>query len=328
MSKDENRDGMTDSPAKKKKRPGRIVLIILLILIIVAGIITFLTGREGGPNRGKPGIEEAGETVFAVTVTDAVSGHIRDLLEVNGDVIPDSSVDLYADNSGKLARLYVELGDYVRKGQIIAEVDPSKPGMSYTANPVKAEISGTVTSLPFDIGDTVSTQVPVATIGKLQHLQVRTYIPERFISRISLGMKADLSFEAYPGEEFSAEVSELSPVVDELSRTMEIKMDLTDESGKIKAGMYAKISLITEVKENIVRIPSDCIMDRFGETFVFVMDGDEKVARRIVKEGIRIGGVSEITEGLDEGETIIYQGQTLLDDGAPVKVVRSTQPLQ
>ena len=110
-------------------------------------------------------------------MTEAVSGQITDLLEVNGDVIPDSSVDLYADNSGKLSRLYVELGDYVRKGQIIAEVDPSKPGMSYTANPVKAAISGTVTSLPMDIGATVSTQVPLATVGQLQHLQVGPISP-------------------------------------------------------------------------------------------------------------------------------------------------------
>ena len=141
-------------------------------------------------------------------------------------------------------------------------------------------------------------------------------------------MKADLRFEAYPGESFKAEVSELSPVVDELSRTMEIKMNLRDSSQRIKAGMYAKISLITEVKENIVRIPSDCILTRFGETFVFVLADENRVAKRIVSEGIRIGGVSEIISGLAAGETIIYQGQTLLDDGAPVKVTRSVQPLQ
>ena len=328
MKSKENRKG-TGPGGEKKKNKGRIILIILLILIVAAAVVTVLLSRgKDGPGRGKPGAESETETVFAVTVTKAAAGQIKDLLEVNGDVIPDSSVDLYADNSGKLARLYVELGDYVRKNQVIAEVDPSKPGMSYTANPVKAEISGTVTSLPFDIGDTVSTQVPIATVGRLQHLQVRTFIPERFIARISLGMKANLAFEAYPGEEFMAEVSELSPVVDELSRTMEIKMDLHDESKRIKAGMYAKISLITEVKENIVRIPSDCIIERFGETFVFIMDGEERAVKRNVSEGIRIDGVSEIVSGLEAGETIVYQGQTLLDDGAAVKVVRSVQPLQ
>jgi membrane fusion protein (multidrug efflux system) len=142
-----------------------------------------------------------------------------------------------------------------------------------------------------------------------------------------MGMKAQLAFESYPGEIFEAVVMELSPIVDEVSRTMEIKMDIVKRDKRIKAGMYAKISLITEVKNDIVRIPSDCIMSRFGETFVFVLDG-EKVSKRLISEGIRIDGVSEIRMGLSAGETIIFQGQTLLDDMAPVKVVRSVQPLK
>ena len=316
---------------KRAKKPGRIVLIILLLAILVAGAFAVLNMKNNGGPKGPPGqdgMEEEKETIFAVTVTEAVSGEIKDLLEVNGDVIPDSSVDLYPDNSGKLSRLYVELGDYVRKGQVIAEVDPSRPGMSYTANPVKAEISGTITRLPFDLGATVGPQSPVATVGRLHSLQVRTYIPERFISKIQMGMKANLTFESYPGEVFPGVVTEVNPVVDEVSRTLEIKMDIINRDSRIKAGMYAKISLITEEKDNTVRIPSDCIISRFGEIFVFVMDGEDKVAKRLVTPGIQISGISEITKGLEAGEQVIYQGQTLLDDQAPVKVVRTIQPLK
>jgi RND family efflux transporter MFP subunit len=182
--------------------------------------------------------------------------------------------------------------------------------------------------MPFDVGATINPQIPVATIGNLTNLQVRTFIPEKFISRIVLGMRANLTFESYPGESFEAVVMEISPVVDEVSRTMEIKMDIVKRDKRIKAGMYAKISLITEVKDKVVRIPSDCIMNRFGENFVFILEGEDKVSKRMITEGIRINGVSEIIKGLSEGETIIYQGQTLLDDQAPVKVVRSVQPLK
>lgn len=321
-------NGDKEIKVKKKLGPGRIILIVLLIAIVGFAAYTFLGMKDGGP-KGRPGMEEDNtETIFAVTTTESVSGQIKDLLKVNGDIIPDSTVDVYSDNSGKLSKLNVSLGDYVRKDTVIAEIDPSRPGMSYTANPVKAAISGTITSLPFDVGATVSPQVPVATVGRLNNLQVRTFIPERFISRVEIGMTARLSFEAYPGEEFMAVVTELSPIVDSISRTLEIKLDLTDKDSRIKAGMYAKISLITEIKEDIVRIPSDCIMSRFGETFVFVMDGEDHVSKRLIVEGIRINGISEIREGLEAGETIIFQGQTLLDDMAPVKVVRTVQPLK
>lgn len=315
---------------KKKITVGRIILLVLLIGIVGFAAYTIIGMKNGdkGPG-GRPGmVEENKETIFAVTTTEAVSGQIKDLLKVNGDIIPDSSVDVYSDNSGKLSKLNVSLGDYVRKDTVIAEVDPSRPGMSYTANPVKATISGTITSLPFDVGATVNPQVPVATVGRLQSLQVRTFIPERYISRIGLGISAELVFEAYPGEKFMAVITEISPIVDAVSRTMEIKLDIIQKDRRIKAGMYAKISLITEVKEDIVRIPSDCIMSRFGETFVFVMDGEDHVAKRLISEGIRINGVSEIREGLEAGETVIYQGQSLLDDEAPVKVVRTVQPLK
>ncbi|MBF9018348.1 MULTISPECIES: efflux RND transporter periplasmic adaptor subunit [unclassified Oceanispirochaeta] len=330
--KDKSAELNTDKEIKVKKKlsAGRMILIILLIGIVGFAAFTFLGMKDGkeGPKGGPDMTDENKETIFAVTTTEAVSGQIKDILKVNGDIIPDSSVDVYSDSSGKLSKLKVSLGDYVRKDEVIAEIDPSRPGMSYTANPVKATISGTITSLPFDVGATVSPQVPIATVGRLQSLQVRTFIPERFISRVKMGMTARLSFEAYPGEEFMAVVTELSPVVDSISRTMEIKLDLTDKDKRIKAGMYAKISLVTEVKEDIVRIPSDCIIIRFGETFVFTMDGEDHVSKRLISEGIRINGVSEIREGLEVGETIIYQGQTLLDDKAPVKVVRTVQPLK
>ncbi len=333
MSKDKStgKNPETIEKPKKKMKPGRIILIVLLIGVIGFSVYTVLGligGKGGGPGKGVPAAEEQKETVFAVTTTKTVSGQIKDLLYVNGDVVPASSVDVYSDTSGKLSKLNVVLGEYVRKDQVIAEIDPSRPGMSFTANPVKAIVSGTITSLPFDIGATVSSQVPVARIGNLTNLQVRTFIPEKFISRIDMGMKAVLTFESYPGESFDAVVMELSPVVDEVSRTMMIKMDIVKRDKRIKAGMYAKISLITEVKDNIVRIPTDCIMNRFGETFVFVLEGEDRVSKRLITEGIRINGVSEVKQGLKEGETIIFQGQTLLDDQAPVKVVRTVQPLK
>ena len=240
---------MNQEKKQKKHKPGRAVfLIILLALIITAGFLVVnlvKNGSEGPLKRGSFETDEK-ETVFAVTTIDAVSGGIRDHLDVNGDIIAASTVDIYSDSAGKLIRLFVEPGDYVRKNQIIAEVDASKPGMNYVANPVKAAISGTITSLPLYIGATVSPQIPIASIGELSRLQVRTYIPERFISRIALGMPALIELEAYPGEIFDAVVTELSPIVDEITRTLKITLNLNSRDSRIKAGMYAQISLITQ----------------------------------------------------------------------------------
>ena len=114
---------------------------------------------------------------------------------------------------------------------MIGEVDPSRPGLTYSLSPVKARVSGTITKLPLDIGDAVSPQVSVATIGDLSRLQVVAAIPERFISQIRTGMDARVSLEAWPGESLSLKVNQINPVVEPASRTMEIKMDIPAESG-------------------------------------------------------------------------------------------------
>ena len=88
------------------------------------------------------------EVIYAVNASRVVESNLDDYLQFGGDVSAKSSIDIIPDTSGKLARLLVEVGDVVKKDQIVAEVDPSRPGMTYSFSPVKAPVSGTVTSLP------------------------------------------------------------------------------------------------------------------------------------------------------------------------------------
>ncbi len=319
---------------KKKGNRGFLIVIIILVIILLAaaalGVKTIIGKKNGaasGALFGAPAETAAEqEVVFAVNTTESVFGPIADYFETNGEVITASSVDIYADTQGILARLYVGLGDFVRKGQIIAEVDPSRPGLNYTLSPVKARVSGTITSIPLNIGDAVSPAVPVATIGDLNKLQVVCAIPERFISRIRLGMNAEIELEAWPGQSIPLKVNEVNPVVDASSRTLEIKMDIPAGEGKAKAGMYAKVRLTTDEKDRVVKIPADTVLRRLGETFVFVVNG-ERAEKRLVVPGIVLGDIVEIVSGLEAGEKVVYQGQTLLEDGVKVRVVREVQGL-
>ena len=79
-----------------------------LSVLLIAGL--FLTACQGGRNGSNPDEATDEEAVFAVNVTSAVQGEIFDYLEVNGDVVAESSVDVFADTSGKLLRLAVSVG--------------------------------------------------------------------------------------------------------------------------------------------------------------------------------------------------------------------------
>jgi len=152
-------------------------------------------------------------------------------------------------------------------------------------------------------------------------------VSEKYISKIRRGLYAKLDFAAFPESEFWAVITELSPVVDPQSRTLEIKMKLLSETERIKPGMFAEIKIITESKENAVKLPVDCLINRYGEYFVFIVLEDTSVEKRIVVPGIQIDNKVEIVEGLAPGETVVFQGQTLLSDGSKVKVMEEIPPL-
>jgi len=273
--------------------------------------------------------EEAANVVFAVTTVTATKGELSDYLEFGGDVAAKSNLDILPDAAGKIARVLVSVGDTVTKDQVVAYVDPSRPGMNYEHSPVKSPISGTITAVNVVNGSMVSQQISVGKVSKMETLEVSMNVPERFVSKVRLGQEAVLRFDAYPGETFRATISEVSPVLDQTSRTMGVKLTFNKKDPRIKAGMFARVKLITDVKSGIVKIPSAAIVNRLGENFIFVLQhGDQdSVRKQKVTVGIKVDEKAEILSGLNPDDEIVVRGQTLLDDGALVNVVSRIQPL-
>jgi len=309
-----------------KARGVFITIVVILLLALIGGVFwAFFRFRNPMAGTEEEVASETEEVVLtAVRVTKAVRGPIADIIKINGEVVSVSSVDTYADVRGILARLYVELGDNVRAKQVIAEVDPSQPGLTYSLSPVIARVSGTITSLPLDRGDAVSTQMPIATIGDLSSLQVVSAIPERYISSLRIGLPSDIYLKAWPGYVIPVRVSEISPVVDPASRTMKIKMNIPRDEPRAQAGMYAEIALTIEEKEDVVKIPTDAVLRRLGDVFVFVIEDDTAVKKPVVL-GISQDGIVEVLEGLEAKEDVVIQGQTLLEDAIKVRVLQKLQ---
>jgi multidrug efflux pump subunit AcrA (membrane-fusion protein) len=242
--------------------------------VTALALLAFFLPVSCGGGKGPEGPQEA--PVFAVTATSAAQGQIADYLALSGDIVSGSTVDVYSDVAGKVTRLYVDVGSRVERGAPIAAVDPSKPGMTYVPGIATAPIGGTVVSLPAQVGMTVSQAVSLARIAGSAAsgdiLEIKLYVAERFISKIALNESCEISLDAWPGEIFRGSVTEISPVVDPASRTMEVKVNVDNPGAKLKAGMFAKVKVVTERKDNIVKIPSQAMIQRFGESYVFVVE--------------------------------------------------------
>jgi multidrug efflux pump subunit AcrA (membrane-fusion protein) len=334
--------------------------------LLCAGALFFLSACTGADEAAK-GAAAQEAPVFAVNTTAAVEGRIRDYLPLSGDIVAGTTVDVYSDAAGKVVRLYVAMGDRVARGTPIAAVDPSRAGMDYLPSVATAPIAGVVTSLPAQVGMTVNQSVPLARIAGGNALEIRLYVAERFISRIGLRQSCEITLDAWPGEVFRGSVNEMSPTVDPASRTMEVTVNVDNPGDRLKAGMFAKVRIITEEKAGIVKIPSAALVRRFGEEYVFVVEAAAETAatadasaaadvnvdadagvnadttaeaaaeaaapeyfvarRKLVRPGILIDGVLEIEEGLAPDDEVVIRGQTLLEDGARINVIDRVQPL-
>jgi len=281
--------------------------------------------------------------VFAVNTILAAQGSIQDYITFSGDIVAGSTIDVLPEAVGKVTEIYVTVGQRVTRGARIAAVDPSRPGMTFRQNIATAPISGTIVMIPAQIGMTVSQAVPLARIAGGGGLEIKLNVSERFISRMALNQPCEISLDAWPGETFRGNVSEVAPTVDLASRTMEVRVNVSDRNSKLKPGMFAKVRVITERKNNIVKIPASSVLNRFGEQYVYVVEkaeeeagkeaeGDAKekfiVKKRIITPGILIDGIIEITEGLNPDEEVVVRGQTLLDDGSRVNIIERVTPIK
>jgi multidrug efflux pump subunit AcrA (membrane-fusion protein) len=177
---------------KENRSATKKVVIFFVVLLVAAGFVFLpsLLAQTGGDQIGQPGSGipggpgvPAADTVFSVRTAEAVNRDLQAYLEVNGNIINENQVAVNPDMGGKLVSLGVTLGGRVQKGDVIAQVDPSKPGSSYSLSPVIAPIAGIVASTPASIGSTVTTATTIVTIAGSGGLEIEAFIPEREVGQ-------------------------------------------------------------------------------------------------------------------------------------------------
>jgi len=317
----------------KTKKLRLTLSVLLLTVLFFSGCERIKEIREMIKPSGNAEAEKP-IPVFAVNTTTAVKGQIQDYIALSGDIVAGSTVDVYSEAAGKVAEVYTAVGQRVVRGQRVAAIDPSRPGMEYRWSVATAPISGTIVALPAQLGMTISQAVPLARISGGSGLEIKLYVAERFISKMAMNLPCIVTLAAWPGEVFQGSISEVAPTVDPSSRTMEVRVTVRNPGNKLKTGMFAKVRIITESKNNIVKIPASAMLSRFGEQYVYVVEKDPVdpqyniVRKRGVTPGILIDGVLEIQNGLAPDEEIVTRGQTLLEDGVRVNIIERTAPLQ
>lgn len=300
------------------KKSNVIMIVCAAAIVASVGYVAFTKliskDKDGWGSKGSDQ-----QTVVSVTTQIAEKTTLHDYVATNGEVEAQSSIDVFPDVAGRIVSVNVSLGSHVSRGQIIAEVDPSTPGETYSYSAVYAPINGTITASPLKAGTKVTTSSTVTTIGDVANLQVTASIPERYVAVLKTGLKANITFEAYPNVVFTATVTRVSPVVDSTSRTKEVIMNFDKNDDRINAGMFAKVVLYTQDYKNAITMPSDSVVNKSDKLYAYVVKDDNTVEQREVTEGNSVDGVVQILSGINVGEKIVVEGMNVLADGSKIK---------
>ena len=316
---------------KKKK------FIMVFTISLISAALIFVPPIMANNRRGADAAPIASAAVFAVRTENAETRTLQAYIEVNANIVAGNQVVVMPDANGRLASMRVGLGDTVRQGQFLGEVDPSRPGTVFSMSAVHAPVSGVVITTPQTVGSMVSTATPLMTLAVNGSTEIHALIPEREVGQLRTGLSAEVRLEAFPGETFAATLTQVSPVVDPVSRTKRVTLRLNQADQRVNPGMFARVRLNTRTYANVVSIPQEALIEHRGRSVVYVLDTNHigtyldgvldttpRVEMREVVAGVTVNREVEIISGLEPGEAVVVQGQQFLTDGAPVRVIGRT----
>lgn len=185
---------------------------------------------------------------------------------------------------------------------------------------IKAPISGFIANKMVKKGHFSQSYQQLLYIVNQQDLQAVLYVPEAQLANVKLNQRAALKFSALPSQKFDAHVRSISPIIDNNSGTFKVILSLVNDKSILKPGMFAQISVIFDTHNNSITVPSDSIINRDGQQYVFTIKGD-KAFEVAVTTGYVQETFTEITSNLTPQHEIVIKGHRNLKNDVLVEVI-------
>ena len=342
-------------------------LYLSIILVIAAGIYAC-----GGGSQSSSNDKENDELAVPVEVAQVKIGNIAATFTGTATLEAEEETDVVAKVGGVVKQIFVEEGDIVRAGQVLAKLDDEKIAVQVAqtrANleklkndydrsaelfnkslisaeqyqrakyeyesqksahdlvqldleyaTIRSPISGVVAERKIKIGNMVLTNQATFRVTGLDPLLAVLHVPERQITKLEKGHRAYLHIDALQEEMFSGLVERISPVVDPGTGTIKVTVIVHEPSGLLKPGMFARVDIIHDTRENTMLVPKDAILAEDQESAVFVVQ-DSIALRQVITTGYINTSHIEVLEGIDVNDIIVTVGKGSLKDSTRVEIV-------
>jgi len=184
---------------------------------------------------------------------------------------------------------------------------------------VKAPIGGTITSINIEKGEYATNSSPSVVIMDMENVKIVVNVTENIINKIYSGKEVTVEIDAVELET-EAEIESVSDSVNPQTGLYEVKIRLSNENN-IKSGMFASVVIPTDIRENVIAVPSQAVLEKDDSKVIYTAEGD-KAVENIIETGLDVGDRLEITAGISQGDQVIIKGQDYISDGTTIKVVR------
>jgi len=191
----------------------------------------------------------------------------------------------------------------------------------------QARLDKTVINAPFDgvvglrsvsVGDYVSAGQDLAPLEAIRLLKADFRLPELYVSKVQLGQRIELRFDALPGKTRFGEVYAISPLVDAGGRSILVRALVANQDGLLRPGMFARIQLLVQEGKALV-VPEAAVVSSGQGHLVYRIE-DGRAVRTDITIGERRDGLVEVLMGLDDGDQVLVAGLQRVQNNAPVKV--------
>lgn len=204
-----------------------------------------------------------------------------------------------------------------RKLQLLNVADAEISHLEHTGQPkdqmiIYAQFGGTVLEKQILPGTYIMPGDKLYSLSDLSTVWLFADIYEKDLGAITPGQPVVATSGAYPGESFAGQVTFINPILDDVTRTVKVRVETANPTGKLKPNMFVSVNVLVPLAETLV-IPESSLLDTGSRKIVFVAQDESTFVKRDVVTGQQADGYVQVLSGLQAGDTVVTAATFLID---------------
>jgi membrane fusion protein, multidrug efflux system len=197
---------------------------------------------------------------------------------------------------------------------------------------IRAPFSGRVGIRQVNLGQMLREGDPIVTLQSLDPIHVNFTLPQQELARLRPGLPVRVTCDCLSDQTIDGRITAVNPLVDAETRNVQLQATVANRAETLRPGMFVNVAVGLPVRQKVLAIPATAVLYApYGDS-VFVVDDDKEgkggktLRQQFVRLGEKRGDFVAVTDGLEEGESVVSTGVFKLRNGQAVVVDNRLAP--